>query len=66
MGKNEVHTMYAWNYAYRAARKDHWCQVARDRERFGRRIEQIEEKISYVLSEFHRQKILEKMLEIDI
>lgn len=57
----EVLKMCVWNYAYWNARKGNWTQFGRDRDRFQRRIQQIEQKISYILDECHRLKILEKL-----
>lgn len=34
-----VYVMRTWPYASRQARKGHWEQIGRDRERFKRRIE---------------------------
>lgn len=49
-------------YAYRVARNgDCWLQIGRDRDRFKRRIHDIHIKISYVLSDDHRQKMLEML-----
>ena len=36
-----VYTMHAWDFAYRNTRRGHWEHIARDRERFQRRIVQI-------------------------
>lgn len=49
----QVHLMLTWNYAYREARKGEcWMQLARDRDRFLRRVHQyFEPIISKVLSE---------------
>ena len=44
-----VHTMYAWDFAYRNARRGHWEQIARDRERFRRKILQVAAIIEPVL-----------------
>ena len=44
-----VYTMYAWDFAYRNARRGHWEQIARDRKRFQRRIVQIAAIIEPVL-----------------
>lgn len=53
--------MCTWNYAYWAARKGNWLQAACDRDRFQRRVTEIENKISHVLSQEHRQKIFVKL-----
>ena len=44
-----VNTMYAWDFAYRNARRGHWEQTARDRERFQRKIVQVAASIEPVL-----------------
>ena len=38
-------------------RKGHWQQFARDRKRFHRRIQHIENKIAYVFEQGHRDKM---------
>ncbi|XP_055858560.1 uncharacterized protein LOC129920991 [Episyrphus balteatus] len=52
-----VHVMHAWNYAYRAARKGHWEDFARDRTRFQQRIERTSVYLNPVLTLEHREKI---------
>lgn len=37
----EVHCIIAWSYAYRTARKGPWEQLARDRDRFQKRINEV-------------------------
>lgn len=54
-------TMCTWNYAYRAARKGGWEQIARDHDRFQRRIREIESIIRPVLNMNHRQKIFDML-----
>lgn len=44
-----VHYYYAWDYAYRQARKDIWMQAARDRDRFQRRIKEASKLIEPIL-----------------
>ena len=46
----EVHTIIAWEYAYRAARKGPWEQFARDRGHFRRRIESVSSVLEPCLS----------------
>lgn len=58
MMKPTVHVMRVWDYAYRACRKgDVWQQVGRDTERFKKRIQDYEEKISPILEKKHREKV---------
>lgn len=57
----EVLTMYTWSYAYWAARKGKWDQIARDHARFERRIQEIGREISHVLKDDHRQSVLKKL-----
>ncbi|XP_012152833.1 protein phosphatase 1 regulatory subunit 15 [Megachile rotundata] len=52
-----VHVMVQWDYAYRAARKGPWEEMARDRERFKGRINCIERVLNPVLTVQHRTHI---------
>ncbi|XP_033913368.3 protein phosphatase 1 regulatory subunit 15B-like isoform X1 [Acipenser ruthenus] len=52
-----VHVMHAWDFALRAARKSPWEEMARDRARFQRRIQEAEETIGCCWSPDHREKI---------
>ncbi|XP_044583527.1 uncharacterized protein LOC123264347 [Cotesia glomerata] len=52
-----IHTMIKWNYAYRAARKGPWEEIARDRERFRNKINSIGCVINPILTAEHRQNI---------
>ena len=36
-----VHRIIAWEYAYRACRRGPWEQMAQDRARFARRVEEL-------------------------
>ncbi|XP_015432183.1 PREDICTED: uncharacterized protein LOC107188409 [Dufourea novaeangliae] len=49
-----VHIMVQWDYAYRAARKGPWEEMARDRERFKGRINCIERVLNPILTTQHR------------
>lgn len=49
-----VHTMVQWDYAYRAARKGPWEEMARDRERFKGRINCIRCVLEPILQIKHR------------
>ncbi|KAK1128041.1 hypothetical protein K0M31_003532 [Melipona bicolor] len=49
-----VHLMVQWDYAYRAARKGPWEEMARDRERFRGRINCIERVLNPILTVQHR------------
>ncbi|XP_039955580.1 uncharacterized protein LOC120771577 [Bactrocera tryoni] len=53
----EIHVMYAWSYAYRSARKGHWESLARDRDRFRKRIENTSKYINPILTPEHRSFI---------
>lgn len=61
-----VHTMYVWLFASKQARKGEWEQHARDRSRFSRRIQHIENCISYVFLPTHRQKMFEVLQKFQI
>ncbi|XP_008556845.1 protein PFC0760c [Microplitis demolitor] len=52
-----VHTIIKWNFAYRAARKGPWEQMARDRDRFQTRINSTGRIIEPVLATQHRDCI---------
>ncbi|KAK9309827.1 hypothetical protein QLX08_000642 [Tetragonisca angustula] len=49
-----IHLMVQWDYAYRAARKGPWEEIARDRERFRGRINCIERVLNPILTVQHR------------
>lgn len=53
----EIHPMIQWSYAYQAARKGHWEECARDRERFSKRIREAENTLGSILNPLHREKI---------
>ncbi|XP_043284929.1 uncharacterized protein PPP1R15 [Venturia canescens] len=61
----QVHTMIKWNYAYRAARRGPWEEMARDRERFRGRIHRTERILSPILSVQHRNQIWQKRFDVD-
>lgn len=61
-----VHVMHAWNFAYRAARKGHWEDVARDRDRFQQRIERTCVYLNPVLTPEHREKIYRSRFADDV
>lgn len=52
-----IHIMVHWDYAYRAARRGPWEEMARDRERFRGRINFIERILSPILTVQHRTHI---------
>ncbi|OAD54670.1 Protein phosphatase 1 regulatory subunit 15A [Eufriesea mexicana] len=52
-----IHIMVKWDYAYRAARKGPWEEMARDRERFRSRINCIERVLNPILTVQHRNHI---------
>ena len=47
--KLTVHVMHAWRFAYHKARCGEWEQIARDRERFRRRIDKVNEILHPIL-----------------
>ncbi|XP_014609354.1 PREDICTED: phosphopantothenoylcysteine decarboxylase subunit VHS3 isoform X2 [Polistes canadensis] len=55
--KPVVHTMIKWDYAYRAARKGPWEQMARDRSRFNGRISSYHLILDPILQDDHRVRI---------
>ncbi|GAB0092816.1 hypothetical protein DMENIID0001_078520 [Sergentomyia squamirostris] len=63
--KPEVHVICAWNFAYRQARKGTWDQVARDRDRFEKRILSLEHVLKPVLQRDHREKMYRERFQAD-
>lgn len=51
------HTIHAWSFAYREARKSDWQTCILDRIRFLNRIRSLEHLLMNVLSAEHRKKI---------
>ncbi|XP_015115807.1 uncharacterized protein LOC107040293 [Diachasma alloeum] len=60
-----VHTMIQWNYAYRAARRGPWEQMARDRDRFRVRINCIGRVLDPILTVKHRECIWHDRFSVD-
>ncbi|XP_039752803.1 uncharacterized protein LOC120628479 [Pararge aegeria] len=54
----KVHVMRVWAFAARQARAGHWERHARDRERFKRRIADVEMAISWVFKRQHRTRVV--------
>ncbi|XP_040019318.2 uncharacterized protein LOC120809528 [Gasterosteus aculeatus] len=50
----QVHVMRTWPFARQASRKGHWEEMARDRDRFRRRVWEAEQTIGRCLSPDHR------------
>lgn len=55
--KPVIHVMRAWDFAYRQARKGEWEMAARDRERFRKRIDDLEQMLGPALQSSVRDKI---------
>ncbi|XP_030041065.2 uncharacterized protein LOC115456233 [Manduca sexta] len=53
-----VHVMRVWAFAARQARPGHWERYARDRERFQRRIADVDMAVSWVLKPQHRARVM--------
>lgn len=52
-----VHVMRSWLFARQASRKGNWEEMARDRDRFQRRVKEAEGSIGPCLSPAHRRKV---------
>ncbi|KAM3610127.1 uncharacterized protein V6R79_025800 [Siganus canaliculatus] len=52
-----VHVMRTWPFARHASRKGHWEEMARDRDRFRRRIQDTEQAIGHCFSPSHRERV---------
>ncbi|KAG7214022.1 hypothetical protein KM043_001392 [Ampulex compressa] len=63
--KPVVHVMVQWDFAYRAARKGPWEEMARDRERFRGRIKCIECILNPILSTLHRAQVWQERFALD-
>lgn len=59
-----VHKMVQWNFAYRAARKGPWEEMARDRERFKRRINCIANVLDPILRSQHRAHVWQERFAV--
>ncbi|KAK4318965.1 hypothetical protein Pmani_010053 [Petrolisthes manimaculis] len=60
-GDVKIHRLIHWQFAYQEARKSLWGQCVRDRNRFHRRIQQIEHILSKILNPDHRIRIQYKL-----
>ena len=49
-------TIFSWNFAHRQARRGPWEEMARDRTRFTKRIEQANTELSGVFADDHRSR----------
>ncbi|KAM9529507.1 uncharacterized protein ACWYII_041678 [Salvelinus alpinus] len=58
----QVHVMRTWPFARHVSRKGPWEELARDRGRFRRRIQEAEHAIGYCFSQSHREKIWANLL----
>ncbi|XP_061576801.1 protein phosphatase 1 regulatory subunit 15B [Cololabis saira] len=54
----QVHHMRTWAFARQASRHGPWEELARDRDRFRRRIQEAERTIGYCLSPAHRATVV--------
>ncbi|XP_063836654.1 uncharacterized protein LOC135085784 [Ostrinia nubilalis] len=54
----KVHVMRVWTFAARQARAGHWERCAIDRDRFKRRIADVDMAISWVLKPQHRSRVM--------
>ncbi|KAG2466853.1 PR15A phosphatase, partial [Polypterus senegalus] len=58
----QVRPLLVWAHAARAARSGEcWQEMARDRLRFQRRVQQVSERIGYCLQPEHRKRVRERM-----
>ncbi|KAF7223944.1 protein phosphatase 1 regulatory subunit 15A [Nothobranchius furzeri] len=53
----QVHVMRTWPFARQASRKGHWEELARDRDRFRRRVLDTERAIGNCFTQSHREKM---------
>lgn len=57
----KMHVMRTWLFARQASRHGTWEEIARDRDRFQRRIRDTEQAIGYCFSQSHREKIQDNL-----
>ncbi|XP_064786477.1 uncharacterized protein LOC135509610 isoform X1 [Oncorhynchus masou masou] len=53
----QVHVMHTWPFARQMSRKGPWEELARDRDRFRKRIQETEQAIGYCFSQSHRHDL---------
>ncbi|XP_020780618.1 protein phosphatase 1 regulatory subunit 15B [Boleophthalmus pectinirostris] len=53
----KVHVMRSWRFAHEAARRGQWEEFARDRDRFRRRIQEVERTVGPILRPEHRERV---------
>ncbi|XP_074533096.1 uncharacterized protein LOC141796086 [Halichoeres trimaculatus] len=53
----QVHVMRTWPFARQASRKGPWEEMARDRDRFRRRVQETEQAIGHCFSQPHRDRM---------
>ncbi|XP_049429227.1 protein phosphatase 1 regulatory subunit 15B [Epinephelus fuscoguttatus] len=53
----QVHVMRTWQFARQASRKGHWEEMARDRDRFRRRVQETEQAIGHCFTQQHRERM---------
>ncbi|XP_055790716.1 protein phosphatase 1 regulatory subunit 15B-like [Salvelinus fontinalis] len=58
----QVHVMHTWPFAQQMSRKGPWEELARDRDRFRKRIQETEQAIGYCFSKSHRDTIRANLL----
>nr|CAI5855152.1 unnamed protein product [Callosobruchus analis] len=49
--------MVQWSYAYQQARKGPWEEYARDRDRFRKRVQDLENILTPVFNSKHRESV---------
>uniref|UniRef100_A0A1A7YZB7 Protein phosphatase 1, regulatory subunit 15B n=1 Tax=Iconisemion striatum TaxID=60296 RepID=A0A1A7YZB7_9TELE len=53
----QVHVMRTWPFARQASRKGHWEELARDRDRFRRRVLDTERAVGHCFTQPHRERM---------
>lgn len=53
----KVHVLRTWPFARQASRKGRWEEMARDRDRFRRRIDKLEQVIGHCFTQTHRENM---------